>query len=223
MLSIIIPVLNEAAVIHRCQENLARLSGEFEVLFADGGSTDGTRERIAAPWRVLDCPRGRARQMNAAAAHSRGDVLLFSHCDSLLPADAVQEIQQAVEQGAGFGCFHIAFDLKHPLMTCCTFQSNRRVWMNGIAFGDQGMFFTRPVFEQAGGWPDLPIMEDYEMSRRLRREHPPVLLPGRIVTSARRYREGGMLPTMWKMFRLRCLYRKGVDPAQIAALYREIR
>ena len=223
MLSIIIPVLNEEKTISACLENLSALSGDFEVVFADGGSADGTVEQIAGRHRVVPCPKGRAKQMNHAAAQCKGDVLLFSHCDSRLPADAVQEIEKVVGEGANFGCFHISFDLKHPFMTICTFQSNRRVWMNGVAFGDQGMFFTRNAFEEAGGWPDLPIMEDYEMSRKLRDKYWPVLLPGRILTSARRYREGGMLPTMWKMFRLRCMYRRGEDINEIARLYRDIR
>ena len=223
MLSLIIPVLNEEKTISACLDNLSALSGNFEVVFADGGSTDKTVELIGSRHKVIPCPRGRAKQMNHAAAQCQGDILFFSHCDSRLPADAVQQVCQAVEKGAHWGCFHISFDLKHPFMTICTFQSNRRVWMNGTAFGDQGMFFTRGVFEEVGGWPDLPIMEDYEMSLKLRGKYRPVLLPGRILTSARRYRDGGMLPTMWKMFRLRCMYRRGEDINEIARLYRDIR
>lgn len=223
-ISLIIPVYNESALIERCLANLAELSGEVEILFADGGSTDGTLETIAGHYPVIRCPKGRARQMNAAAEQSSGDVLWFSHCDSVLPSDALEQIRAAVSGGARFGCFHIGFDYQGPLMWCNTFNSNLRAKLWHIAFGDQGMFMTRELFVHAGGFPDLPIMEDYEFSRRMRREGVRLqVLPGRILTSGRRYRTDHPLRTMWKMFYLRCLYRAGVDIDKIARQYRDVR
>lgn len=220
-ISLILPVYNEIAAIDACLANLEALEGEAEILFADGGSTDGTVERLAGR-RVLRCPKGRARQMNLAARQARGDVLWFSHCDSLLPRDALAQIAEAVERGARFGCFHIGFDRPGLLMGCNAALSNLRSRLWRIAFGDQGIFMTREIFRQMGGFPDLPIMEDYELSRRMRRAGVPLrMLPGRIVTSGRRYRRP--LLTMWQMFYLRCLYRAGADIEEIARLYRDVR
>ena len=223
-LSLIIPVYNERALIDRCLANLQALEGDAEILFADGGSTDGTAERIGGAYRILSCPRGRARQMNAAAAQAAGDVLWFSHCDSLLPPDGLREIAAAADRGAVFGCFHIGFDYDGPFMKCNAFLSNLRAKLWHIAFGDQGMFVTRSLFLRQGGFPDLPIMEDYEFSRRMKAQHIPLtVLSGRIVTSGRRYRTAHPLLTMWRMFWLRCLYRGGADVRRIARRYRDIR
>ena len=224
-LSLIIPVYNECAAIASCLQNLSALEGDLEILFADGGSGDGTAEAVAAAgYRVVPCPKGRSAQMNAAAAQAAGEVLWFTHCDSLLPPDGPRQILQAVEAGAGFGCFHIAFDYRGPFMGCNTYFSNRRARRRHIAFGDQGIFLTRALFDAVGGFPDLPLMEDYELSRTLRRRGAVLqVLPGTILTSGRRYREGGPLRTMAWMFWLRCLYRAGVDIQRIAALYRDVR
>lgn len=222
-ISLIIPVYNEAGTIGQCLANLEALEGEAEILFADGGSTDGTLERLNGR-AVVRCPKGRARQMNAAARQSGGDVLWFSHCDSVLPRDGLKQIEEAAERGAQFGCFLIGFDYQGPFMGCNTALSNLRSKLWHIAFGDQGMFVTRTLFQKAGGFPGLPIMEDYEFSRRMKKAGLPLrVLPGRIVTSGRRYRTNHPLLTMWHMFYLRCLYRAGVDAGEIARRYRDVR
>lgn len=222
-ITLIIPVYNEAGTIDQCLANVEALEGEAELLFADGGSTDGTLEKLAG-CRVIRCGKGRARQMNDAARQAGGGVLWFSHCDSVLPRDALEQIQAAVDRGARFGCFHIGFDYHGPFMGCNTALSNLRARLWRIAFGDQGLFMTREIFLQMGGFPDLPIMEDYELSRRMRRAGVPLrVLPGRIITSGRRYRTGCPLLTMWRMFYLRCLYRAGVDIDEIARRYRDVR
>lgn len=223
-ISVITPVYNESAGIGAFLENIRKLPGEFELIFADGGSTDGTQDMIPSPYRVLNCPKGRARQMNAAAEQAGGDILWFVHCDSLLPDTACGSIAAAVESGAQFGCFHLAFDYKGPFMGCNTYMSNRRAKRSHIAFGDQGIFITKELFLREGGFPDLPIMEDYEFSRRMKRKKIPLtVLPETIVTSGRRYRSGHPLLTMWKMIYLRFLYRAGVDIHEIARRYRDIR
>ena len=108
-------------------------------------------------------------------------------------------------------------------MGCNTYLSNRRA-RKGIAFGDQGIWVRREIFEEMGGFPALPIMEDYEFSLRMSRANIPITqLPGRIITSGRRYRGRFPLLTMWQMFHLRCLYRRGVDINEIARRYRDIR
>jgi len=222
-ISVIIPVYNESSTIEGCLSVLDNLPGEWEVLFADGGSSDDTVAKIAERYPVLSCRKGRANQMNDAADHASGEVLWFLHCDSRPPQQAYTQICDAVADGALWGCFHIGFDYDGPFMGCNTVLSNRRA-KRGIAFGDQGIFVRRELFAAEGGFPALPIMEDYEFSRRLKRRGIlPRLLPGQIITSGRRYRTGFPLLTMWKMFWLRCLYRAGVDINEINRRYKDVR
>lgn len=222
-ISLIIPIYNESKTIDAMLDQLGSLSGDWEILFADGGSSDDTVQKINERYTVLSCPKGRANQMNFAAKYASCDVVWFVHCDSRLPKDAHVQISEAVSQGATWGCFHIGFDYNGPFMGCNTFFSNRRA-RKGIAFGDQGIWVKKDVFEQMGGFPDLPIMEDYEFSRRMKAaKHRITQLPGRIITSGRRYEKRFPLITMWQMFYLRCLYRSGVDIQEIARRYRDIR
>ena len=220
-ISIIVPIYNESAKIEMFLKELERLSGDFEVLFADGGSTDDTLSKIPTSYRVIPCGKGRAVQMNTAAKEAAGDYLWFVHCDSHLPADAIQQI--AASKGR-FGCFHIGFDYDGPFMKCNTFMSNRRAIMDHIAFGDQGIWMERKLFLEQGGFPELPIMEDYEFSRQMKWQKIKLhVLPGRIITSGRRYQTDHPLKTMWSMIWLRHLYRRGMDIQEIARRYKDIR
>ncbi|MBR5125620.1 MAG: TIGR04283 family arsenosugar biosynthesis glycosyltransferase [Oscillospiraceae bacterium] len=222
-ISLIIPIYNESKTIGKMLSQLDQLSGDWEILFADGGSMDDTLERIGDRYTVLPCPKGRANQMNFAASQASADVLWFVHCDSALPRDAHDQISRAVEHGAQWGCFHIGFDYDGPFMGCNTYFSNRRA-KKGIAFGDQGIWIKTDVFRDMGGFPGLPIMEDYEFSLRMQKAGIPICqLPGRIITSGRRYEKKFPLITMWQMFYLRCLYRRGVDIQEIARRYKDIR
>ena len=222
-LSVIVPVYNEEKALPALLATLEQLRGRAEVLFADGGSTDRTAELIPAWCRSLQSGKGRAKQMNAGAAASGGDVLLFLHADSLLPPHALDEIG-AVMASHQAGCFGIAFQSRNIWIKNCQLMSNLRVKLRGIAFGDQGIFLRRELFFDMGGFPDLPIMEDYQFSLDLRaRGERFGMTRLHIVTSDRRFRQGGPLPVMARMWRLRALYRKGVDVDTIAALYKDIR
>ena len=221
--ALIIPIYNESKTIGKMLSQLEALPGDWEICFADGGSRDDTLAQIGSRYPVLRCPKGRANQMNFAAGQAESDVLWFVHCDSVLPKDAHAQITAAVERGAKWGCFHIGFDYNGHFMDFNTYFSNRRA-KKGIAFGDQGIWVKKPVFESIGGFPELPIMEDYEFSRRMQTAKKPICqLPGRIITSGRRYEKKLPLLTMWQMFYLRCLYRRGVDIQEIARRYRDIR
>ena len=222
-ISMILPVYNESKTIDKMLTQLNDLPGNWEILFADGGSRDDTTQKIGTRYRVLKSPKGRSNQMNHGAANASSEVLWFVHCDSILPKDAHAQISRAIEQGAQWGCFHIGFDYHGPFMGCNTYFSNRRA-RKGIAFGDQGIWVKKDVFDAMGGFPDLPIMEDYELSLRMQKQNIPICqLPGRIITSGRRYEKRFPLITMWQMFHLRCLYRKGMDIQEIARRYRDIR
>ena len=220
-ISIITPIYNEISKIEEFLQELKKLSGDFEVLFADGGSTDDTLSKIPDAYRVIPCGKGRAVQMNTAAREATGDYLWFVHCDSRLPENALQQITSS--QG-DFGCFHIGFDYDGPFMKCNTFMSNRRAIMDRIAFGDQAIWIRRNLFLRQGGFPELPIMEDYEFSRRMKKQRIKLqVLPGRIITSGRRYQTSHPLKTMLSMIWLRHLYRRGMDIQEIARRYKDIR
>ena len=220
-ISIITPIYNESSKIEPFLQELDKLTGNFEVLFSDGGSTDDTPSKIPAKYRVIHCSKGRAIQMNTAAKEGTGDYLWFVHCDSRIPNDALQQIAAS---NARFGCFHIGFDYDGPFMGCNTFMSNRRAIMDHIAFGDQGIWIDRNLFLEQGGFPELPIMEDYEFSRQMKAQKIRLnVLPGRIITSGRRYQTSHPLKTMWSMIWLRHLYRKGMDIQEIARRYKDIR
>lgn len=222
-LSLIIPVWNEARRLDGFLAQLARLPGNWEAVFADGGSSDGTYERLKKRYPVVRCPKGRARQMNAAARYCTGEVLLFLHCDSILPQDLCAQVWEVIRRGYSFGCFRIRFDSGHPWMRCCGHFSNLRARWRKIAFGDQGIFLTRSLFQTVGGFPELPIMEDYQLSLSLKGIAPLGQTRGYLVSSSRRFETGGMLRTMWNMQVLQHRFRKGIPVQEIARQYRDIR
>lgn len=222
MLSIIVPALNEALSIvdHLAGLQPLRHRGA-EVIFADGGSSDGTAElassRVDA---VVTAPRGRARQMNAGAARARGDVLLFLHADTRLPPAADALVQRVLAAGApAWGRFDVAIAGRHRLLPVVAWCMNRRSRLTGIATGDQALFVRRDVFEAVGGFPDIPLMEDVALSRRLKRAGRPLCLRQRVVTSGRRWESRGVLRVVVLMWRLRLAYFLGCDPARLAAAY----
>src|SRR5262245_34475924 len=198
-LSIIVPVLDEANAIGPTLERLqpARAQGA-EVVVVDGGSRDGTRE-IAQPLadRVIAAPRGRATQMNAGARESRGDALLFLHADTLLPDDAMGLLLTGLESGRHeWGRFDVTIAGAGPMLAMVAWFMNARSRLTGIATGDQAMFATRAAFEAAGGFPEIPLMEDVALSKALKRRSPPLCLRQRVVTSGRRWQRQGTLRTI---------------------------
>jgi rSAM/selenodomain-associated transferase 2/rSAM/selenodomain-associated transferase 1 len=220
-LSIIVPALDEAAGIEAALAALAPLRARgAEVILADGGSTDGTAE-LARPRvdRVIDAPRGRARQMNAGAAAAQGEVLLFLHADSRLPEAADLRIAHALAGGRDWGRFDVAIAGRHPLLPLIARLMNLRSRLTGIATGDQALFVRRAVFAACGGFPDIPLMEDIALARRLKRAGPPACLHARVATSGRRWDEKGFWRTVLLMWRLRLAYFFGADPAVLARRY----
>ena len=219
-LSVVVPALDEAA---RIRETLAPLAplrrAGAEVLLVDGGSTDGT-PGVAAPLcdRVLTAPRGRASQMNAGAAAARGEALLFLHADTLLPPGAAEAVRAALEP-AEWGRFDVRLDGRHPLLPLIARMMSWRSRVTGIATGDQAMFVRASVFRELGGFATMPLMEDVELSRRLRRRGRPACLRLRVTTSARRWQRHGVLRTVLMMWRLRLAYFLGVEPERLARVW----
>ncbi|SBT09411.1 Glycosyl transferase family 2 [Candidatus Accumulibacter aalborgensis] len=220
-LSLILPVLNEAATVATQLTALEALRRRgAELVLVDGGSRDGT-PALARPAvdRLLESPRGRATQMNTGARASRGQVLLFLHTDTALPPDADDLIRQAIVGGASWGRFDVRIDGRHPLLRVVEWMMNQRSRLTGIATGDQAIFVRREVFDSAGGYPEIPLMEDVALSKRLKRIASPACLRERVVTSARRWEKHGVLRTILLMWRLRASYFFGADPQQLAIRY----
>jgi rSAM/selenodomain-associated transferase 2 len=222
-LSIVIPALNEAAAIGDTLRALQPMRGRgVEVLVADGGSVDGTPAlAITLADRVLSAPRGRARQMNAGAAAASGDVLLFLHADTGLPAAADRLVLDGLaDSGRLWGRFDVRIAGRSPWLRVVAHFMNRRSRWTGIATGDQALFVRRETFAALGGFPDQPLMEDVELSSRLRRLGPPLCPGERAVTSGRRWETHGVWRTVFLMWRLRWLYWRGVAAERLAGLYR---
>lgn len=233
-LSIIIPTLNEADTITALLGDLAALrAAGHELILVDGGSSDATRT-LAEPLvdRLLDAPRGRAAQMNAGAQVAAGELLWFLHADSRVPAATAEALLAAARAGGRpavrpgvrpvmrWGRFDVRLSGRHPLLRVIERAMNLRSCLSGIATGDQGLFVTRADFNALGGFPDIPLMEDIALSRRLRRLARPLCLRPALITSSRRWESRGILRTMVLMWRLRLAYALGADPARLARLYR---
>jgi rSAM/selenodomain-associated transferase 2 len=222
-LSVIIPALDEAAHIGAVLQGLQTMRGRgAEVIVVDGGSGDATvavSEPLADA--VIGAPRGRARQMNAGAAAARGDILLFLHADTLLPADADLQIRAGLESGARvWGRFDVRIAGRARMLRVVAATMNARSRLTGIASGDQALFVTRAAFDAADGFPDQALMEDIELSRRLLRLSRPACLAGPALTSGRRWETRGVWRTIFLMWRLRWRYARGESPARLAERYR---
>jgi rSAM/selenodomain-associated transferase 2 len=222
-ISIIVPALNEAAGIAETLAALGPLRARgHEVIVVDGGSTDGTPD-VAAPLadRVVASERGRARQQNAGARAASGGVLLFLHADTRLPKGADDLILRGLdERGRGWGRFDVRLTGRHPMLRVIERMIGARSRATGIATGDQAIFARRGWFRRAGGFPDIPLMEDVALSKALKALGPPLCLRAHVVTSSRRWEERGVFRTMLLMWRLRLEYWLGADPAELAKRYR---
>jgi rSAM/selenodomain-associated transferase 2 len=223
-LTIVVPVLDEAAIITSALQALAPLRARgAEVIVVDGGSGDGT-PGLAAPLadRVIAASPGRGAPLNAGAALGSGDALLFLHADTTLPDNADSLISAALDERA-WGRFDLRIAGRHPLLAVVARMINWRSRWTGIATGDQAIFIGRAAFDAVGGFPDLPLMEDIAISRRLKQLCRPYCIGTPAVTSGRRWEHHGVIRTILLMWRLRLAYYLGVAPAYLASRYRPVR
>ena len=220
-ISIVIPVVNERDLIAR---SVARAwsAGADQVIVVDGGSTDGTLAQLAN----LDCelvhsPAGRAIQMNNGAEGSTGDVLVFLHADNWLEVDSCSQIRTGlVDSEFEFGAFRQRINHDRILFRWVEFGNELRVRWQGLIYGDQAFFITRKRFDLVGGFPQIDLMEDFQLSRTLRMFGKPLLLDGPTIVSARRWLAGGLVRQTIRNWMMCGAYRLGVSPRRLSQRYR---
>ena len=214
------PVLDEAAVLGTALASLSPLAAAgAEVIVVDGGSRDSSL-RIAEEHgcRVVSAPRGRAAQMNAGAQAARSDAFVFLHADTKLPGNALDAVRAGLA-GHSWGRFDVTIEGAGALLALVAAMMNLRSRLTGIATGDQAMFVARSAFAATGGFPDIALMEDIALSRRLKRLGRPLCLRARVTTSGRRWETHGVARTILTMWRLRLAFFFGAAPAKLAVRY----
>lgn len=218
-ISVVIPTLGEERAIESAIRSARAALGPCQVIVADGGSADGTRKLAAAAGAtVVDAPGTRADAMNTGAAAATGDALLFLHADTTLPDGAADAILRALSH-ADAGAFSVRFDDRPRLARLAAALYER--FHRGV-YGDQAIFVTRAAFDRVDGYRPLPIMEDFDLVQRLRREGRFVVLAEAVTTSARRQRAHGEVRTFIVVAAIKLLYRLGVPPGRLARAYRQL-
>jgi rSAM/selenodomain-associated transferase 2 len=225
-LSVIVPIWNEESALPLLLAELRDQCAvpDCELVLVDGGSTDGTQRLLresGVAWIVSE--RGRATQMNAGAAASGAEVLLFLHADTQLPADWKAIVFEAIESGHVGGFFRVRLDSPRSILRVVGQLITLRSRLTGVATGDQGLFVTRQVFESTGGYAPLPLFEDVELTQRLKRFGSLARLDATVMTSARRWEHLGPWRTIVRMWILRAMYTLGTGPERLARYYETAR
>lgn len=227
MISVVVPVYNEGEAVFALVSHLERLENLGEIILVDASDQPSSLAAFQAladrGSREVLCVRsphpGRAVQMNLGAESARGDVLLFLHCDSRLPDDALQQVRHAMDSGYCWGRFDIRLDAPGFPFRLIERMINLRSRLQRIATGDQGIFVRNEVFTKCGGYPDLKLMEDIALSDLLRSQGRPFVIAGPLVSSARRWRNCGVVSTVTLMWKLRFLYWLGIPAERLSSMY----
>ena len=222
--SIIVPTLNEASGIQPCLQALQVLRGKAEIIVVDGGSHDDT-VKLASPLadQIVLSDTGRAKQMNQAALVANGDLLIFLHADTFLPANALTLIEQSLSNTQTWGCFRLRLAGKPWLLKVISVMVNLRTRLTGIVTGDQTLFIRRQTFFSVGCYPEIALMEDIALSNQLNRFSRPCCVPGYVTSSGRRWEQNGVCKTILLMWTLRARYALGTNPEKLAQLYQNTR
>jgi len=217
-LSIVIPTLNEASHI---ESLLAQLSDEnVELIVVDGGSDDQTVQLASVHAKLVYSSTGRAVQMNAGAAAANGDWLWFLHADTQLSQPLNAYVDEITQSSSVWGRFNVRLDDARFMFRVIERLMNARSCFTSVATGDQGLFVDRRLFAELGGYPELPLMEDVALSKRLRKVMPVNCSALSLITSARRWQQRGVLKTILLMWWLRLAYVVGVSPVRLRQWYR---
>ncbi len=224
MISVVIPAFNEEHIIRGTLEHVRSMAGEYEIIVVDGGSADRTVEAARVYGRTIKSVRGRAAQMNRGATAANGDVLFFLHADCRPDINAFLEIEQILaDQRVVGGALRYSLNEHSMRYRNHVFWSNLRARITGIYLGDHGLFVRRSAFEKIGGYPEIPLMEDVALSKRLKKEGRVVQAKSRMTASSRRFKENGFTRTVLQMWANRLLYFLGVAPESLSRLYGDIR
>jgi len=220
-ISIIIPVLNEAQALPLYLNQLQHLRAKgHEVILVDGGSDDNSCQLAEG---MVDsfhkCERGRARQMNSGVGHATGQLLLFLHADTQLPKNVDMMLASTVYSDRAWGWFDVRLSGSHVLLRVIEWFMNIRSRMTGVATGDQAIFITTELFKEVNGFPEIELMEDISISKKLRRVCWPITVSGKVTTSSRRWEDNGIFRTVLKMWGIRLRYFLGTKPSTLAGLY----
>lgn len=218
-LSVIIPTYNEEEKIARTLDGLMGIKN-IEIIVSDGGSEDQTREICRwYPVKVVKGTKGRGKQLNAGAREAQGEVLLFIHADSIVEGRVYRDIAKALKNNFKWGCCTIVFDKQSLFFYVLALASRLRARIFSSCYGDQGIFCEREFFFEHGGFPDLPLMEDLALSHQFRSHCRAGILPARIITSSRRFTQGGPFKTLFLIQKLKLFYFLGVPAERLSEMY----
>ena len=225
-LAIVIPVFNEEKTLAHAIKRIQRLELDAtdELVFVDGGSTDKTKRLILdAGFKCLNSELGRAKQMNKGAKNTKSDIILFLHIDTSISSSNISNIKKTYSQGSLSGRFNICLSGHNISYRIISFFINLRSCLTKVSTGDQAIFVSRHVFENVGGFPELALMEDVALSKKLRTIGHVACLKDTLTTSSRRWEKHGIMKTVVLMWKLRLLYWLGRDPEKLVKIYRNAR
>lgn len=223
LISIVMPVLNEEAIIEDTIRSLN--DSRLELIIVDGGNQDRTASIVSKyNVRLISSIPGRGRQMNYGARYAASDILLFLHADSKITDRGIDALLKTMENPLTIGgAFRLAINSRSPYLSFVALMANIRSIIFRLPYGDQGIFIRRSVFEEIDGYSDIPIMEDIEFIRRLKRRGKIRILKEKVLVSARRWDKEGPVYTTLRNWILATLYFLGVSPARLFRWYKEIR